>query len=406
MKRNAKRNSNICCTVPCSFESMYMTRGNEKKYLIAAMFFALLLRVGAFALGYPPIFPDASSYFEAGQALVATGIINNELAMPLYSIVSYIAGGGNYLIAIDIVLSVMTVWGIYLLADCIFNNRYIALLSAIVASIYPFLIFYSISRLSETVFIFLLIFALVFFYKKCNILGDIFIVMSVLVRPTLDLLAPFLVLVFSAIVHREGLKKSFIRLAGYGLIYTLLMAPWWVHNYSKYGEFVRLNLGYGVVLYSGNNPMNKSGGGITDIDYTTKIVGGINDPLLKNKVYAEAGLSYIRENPLVFIKNGLVKFQRFWRLWPYADGWNSPLYVLISVISYGSVLTCAITSIFCLRRAQFIRMSPVFMIIAYLTAVHMVTIGSIRYRLPIEPFLIVLACFALHYLFNWYRKSE
>ena len=40
------------------------------------------------------------------------------------------------------------------------------------------------------------------------------------------------------------------------------MTPWWVHQYEKYGEFVRLNLGDGIVLFSGNNPANTTGGGV------------------------------------------------------------------------------------------------------------------------------------------------
>jgi hypothetical protein len=34
---------------------------------------------------------------------------------------------------------------------------------------------------------------------------------------------------------------------------------------------------------------------------------------------------------------------------------------------------------------------PLLLFIGYLTAVHMVMAGSIRYRLPLEPLLIVLA---------------
>ena len=40
------------------------------------------------------------------------------------------------------------------------------------------------------------------------------------------------------------------------------MSPWWYHNYLKYNEFVRLNLGFGLTFYAGNNPLNKTGGGV------------------------------------------------------------------------------------------------------------------------------------------------
>ena len=46
------------------------------------------------------------------------------------------------------------------------------------------------------------------------------------------------------------------------LVYVALMTPWWAYNYARYGQFVRLNLAGGIVLYTGNNPLNVSGGGV------------------------------------------------------------------------------------------------------------------------------------------------
>ncbi|MBK8632279.1 MAG: hypothetical protein IPN72_01440 [Saprospiraceae bacterium] len=35
---------------------------------------------------------------------------------------------------------------------------------------------------------------------------------------------------------------------------------------------------------------------------------------------------------------------------------------------------------------------PIILCVLYLTAVHMVTVASIRYRYPVEPLLLILAC--------------
>ena len=42
------------------------------------------------------------------------------------------------------------------------------------------------------------------------------------------------------------------------------MAPWWLHNYHYYGTFVRLNVAGGENFYAGNNPRNKTGGGLKE----------------------------------------------------------------------------------------------------------------------------------------------
>jgi len=38
---------------------------------------------------------------------------------------------------------------------------------------------------------------------------------------------------------------------------------------------------------------------------------------------------------------------------------------------------------------------PIYLLIGYFTLVHVVTIASLRYRLPIEPFLIVMAAYPI-----------
>jgi hypothetical protein len=47
---------------------------------------------------------------------------------------------------------------------------------------------------------------------------------------------------------------------------------------------------------------------------------------------------------------------------------------------------------------------PIVLFAAYLTAVHMITIGSIRYRFPLEPFLIVLGSFTIARLISGKRR--
>ena len=58
----------------------------------------------------------------------------------------------------------------------------------------------------------------------------------------------------------------------YGVLYALIMSPWWYHNLKKYDHFVRLTPSVGLVFYAGNNPLNMSGGGIYGIDYDLKNV--------------------------------------------------------------------------------------------------------------------------------------
>jgi hypothetical protein len=188
-----------------------------------------------------------------------------------------------------------------------------------------------------------------------------------------------------------------------------VMSPWWVHQYARYGQFVRLDLGLGIVLYSGNNPKNKSGGGVgydagdpraSDHDPSNP-AWRIKDPIARDRALRRAAVEFIRGNPSRFATLAAIKFVRFWRLWPYAAEYQSPAIIAASLLSYGIMLLATVAFLLTYAKAQWRPLLPILTYAAFLTAVHMVTIGSIRYRFPLEPFLIVLGSFVLVRLTGW-----
>jgi hypothetical protein len=182
--------------------------------------------------------------------------------------------------------------------------------------------------------------------------------------------------------------------AQYACIYLVLMTPWWIDNYLHYGAFVRLDLGDGIVLYSGNNPLNASGGGViggakgSDVDMTPFNV--VSDPVKRNAALEHAAVDFIEHNPGRFVELAGIKFVRFWRLWPYAPEYETPWIIAASIMSYGVLLVCSIGCLAALGQRHWRFLSPILLLTVYLTIVHMATIGSIRYRLPLEPFIVIL----------------
>jgi hypothetical protein len=85
-----------------------------------------------------------------------------------------------------------------------------------------------------------------------------------------------------------------------------------------------------------------------------------------------------------------LKFVRMWRLWPANEGYASFRVILVSVLSFVPTLILAGFGLFA-ARARLLRLSPVLLFALGLTAINMVLVGTIRYRLPIEPFLLILA---------------
>ena len=124
----------------------------KNKWLISIILFAFLMRLIILALYPDQNFPDARAYRTMGYQLFNGEVITNHIYMPLYPILTYIAGSITVQILIDILLSTSMVLVIYLLSMELFSNKIGALLAAFIASLYPHFIFYALSGLTETSF--------------------------------------------------------------------------------------------------------------------------------------------------------------------------------------------------------------------------------------------------------------
>jgi 4-amino-4-deoxy-L-arabinose transferase-like glycosyltransferase len=345
-------------------------------------------------------FSDAADYRAAAAAIRNLQPLGNPYIMPLYPLTIAFTGSGWGQLLFDITTSVVSVWLIYLLTLVLFADRIAALLAALAGALYPFFVFYAVVGLTESLFIALLLAAYLAWYRGWFIAAAVLVTLSILTRPAIDLLAPLLVVYFALLIHRLSVKDTAKQLVIYGVVYCALMTPWWIHNHRVYGGFVRLNLGSGLALYSGNNPGNQSGG-VSDNQLDVSQFSQITDPVERDRAMRNAAFDYIAADPARFLHLAGLKFIRFWRLWPFAEAYTSVLFVAASIFSFVPVLLCAIASVLQCNRQALIRIAPIGMLIGYLTLVHMVIIGSVRYRLPLEPFLIVLAAPVFRQIFEF-----
>jgi len=376
--------------------------------LIAILVAAFALRVLAAAIvpDQSVLLGDAVAYREVGKSLWATGQMNALYFMPLYPALVAVFGPGWPQLLIDIALSTVLVWLIYELTDAIFASKRAAILAAAVAAVYPYFIFYSIVGLTETLFMVLLLAAYLCWYRNAYIAASVFSVLGILTRPVLDPLAPLLLLYFAIAIRGLSIKAAAKYLAIYAGIYCLLMAPWWLHNYKAYQTFVRLNLGSGVALLSGNSPSNQTGGIDNNLEATMAPFGEIADPVARDKAMQRAALNYIKEDPERFLIQAAKRFQRFWSPWPQTEEYSRPLYKLISFCSFIPVLLLALVFVVLYGRTYFLRIAPLLLFIVYLNSLHLVFPASLRYRLPVEPFLIILAAAgAVHLVDRWSQKK-
>jgi 4-amino-4-deoxy-L-arabinose transferase-like glycosyltransferase len=364
----------------------------ERTLLIAILLLAAALRlIAAYMIpDQSSLLHDVLDYRESAEKFLKTGLMVNLYQMPLYPLLIAIAGPGIGQLAADTALSVSSVWLIYALTDELFANQYARIFSAVAAACYPPLIFFSVVGLSETLFIALILAAFLCWYRGRFTAAAIFAVLAILTRPIFDIFAPALVLLFALVVHRLPLTKALQHLGIYLVVYCALMTPWWLNNYKAYGGFVRLTLGAGQVLYAGNNPLNRSGGGNLGVDYDPAAFAYITDPISRDRALRDAAIDYIAHHPHRFLELAALKFLRVWQFWPANDAYRNIRIIIVSIGSFVPVLLLAGVGLLMSGR-RLRQLSPILLFALGYTGVLMILVGTIRYRLPIEPFLIVFA---------------
>src|SRR5262249_1306879 len=144
----------------------------------------------------------------------------------------------------------------------------------------------------------------------------------------------------------------------YAIIYGALMSPWWLHNYYKYGEFVRLTAGFGTILYAGNNPLNKFGGSNLVIDYEITEFQKIAHPIARDRALRNAAIEYIRDHPRRFAELAVIKFIRIWRAWPAHEEHWKPWMSWFLLVTFLPVLLLSALGLF-YSRHRLRRLSPI-----------------------------------------------
>ena len=101
-------------------------------------------------------------------------------------------------------------------------------------------------------------------------------------------------------------------------------------------------------------------------------------------------MSWARQHPLEVLKLAAVKFARIWNIWPNEPAFSRPVVRVAVAVTYLPLLVLGLIGAY----GAIVRGWPYvlcFLPAVYLTALHMVFIGSIRYREPAMMGLIVLA---------------
>jgi 4-amino-4-deoxy-L-arabinose transferase-like glycosyltransferase len=380
--------------------------------LVASAFFVrLLFNVSMGGIAEPGFdgYTDAMEYDALGLSIASgSGYLFNESPRPFrapgypFFLAAVYALFGHSYAAVKVaqsLLGALTCLIVFLIGERLFGRR-VGVIAAAIAVAYPYLVVYTGLLLSETLFVFLstlLLYVLVRVREHCTAgrltLAGLILGMMNLTRPVALLLS---VLLFFWGWVEFGTKKQAAAIAGMMTVWMMVpILPWAARNYLVTHSFV---------LVSDHSWLTLNGSNNRRILQNPEAIGGwwpdeqhesLATPEAHRSAYLAFLKHYLAHEPMELVRLEFHKFKRFWNIFPKTtlrDG-------VISFFSYGLLLPLFITGMILSRQLP---QTPwiLFVWIVYFTLMALIFFGSTRFRLPVEPVIILFGALALERLWN------
>ena len=300
-------------------------------------------------------------------------------------------------------LGAATIYGVYRLSLSIFEDEPVAVLSAFVLAGYPLLILLNKSLLSENLYVPLLIWHLCFLHQGLARNDSRHLALSAVLLGLTALTRSFIapIVVAYAVMLPVMLPSRFVSRAkttlGYTLIFVLTLLPWMARNYVAFDEFVPLTTSFGGTLYAGYSMSDYVYGNspVDEITRTSEFVEATEGAAATNRyLLRQTGriiVEYPERLPGLMVKKLAYFVMPFdydiLPRYPAGDnpGFNSPYVFLFPFFLVGAWQAY--------RAGHLI--APLLTVMGYTLVISILILGLPRYRLPIEPVMVLFACFAL-----------
>jgi hypothetical protein len=377
---------------------------------------------------------DAEGYWELAQNIVAgknfslyqpARFVSRVPGFPLLLALSQVMFGESPFAARCLLACVGTAaCGFTYWLGRIIADHTVGLLAAIYTALSPTLALFSVLILSETLFAAVLLLSLIAITKLVLVrvspettdrsdstsslqtflqkfalpfVAGALIGVTTLVRPTWLYVGSAIALVaVLAQFPRSSLRHCGLCFTGIGCGIVISMAPWTIRNYYVTGHVVPTTLWVGASLYDGLHP---AATGDSDMQFFE------DDRLLLqmseydvDREYRRRAWGYVARNPGRAIWLAMKKQQRYWSLVPNAaqfQDWRMRLVVCVAALplmifgAYGMWISRCHLAVLALTAGP----------ILLFAALHLLFVGSLRYRLPAEYPFAVLAAIGLKSLF-------
>lgn len=311
----------------------------------------------------------------------------------------YYLFGQSYMVVriVQAVLGALSCVIIFLIARRLFDNA-AAVISALIASFYPVLIKSAELLFTENLYAFLLILTIFFLLKYIQDGGYQNLALSAfalgiasLTRSVAILMPFFIIAVISKIFVSQGrgTKKIVISAVVLMVFFILPIIPWAVRNWKVNHRFIPVSTTLGIGLYTSYVPKEGKLYGFTAADDVVAKSELLGSEAAQSDFLTEEALKYIKNNPMRVLKLEVLKTAYFWSVFDWEVIGNG-----VYNFMYAFIAPFFVLGIFANSR-RFDELMPLYLPIVYSFIISLVFYGSPRYRLPIEPYIIIIAAAGL-----------
>lgn|GEM_PF-6296529 len=391
---------------------------NERRLLLAIMGLALLLRLlFSFHFGNELIWYDEHNYHSIAESILRGDGFYSTYDPPWTThwppLQGYVLAGIYAIFGSEPrvgrifqdVYGLIILLLIFLIGKKLFSVR-IALIGALVFAVHPVFIYVSNTLYSETLFTTLLLTTFYSLMRAIELKRWPYFAVSGVLLGLAMLARPVAIFVLPAIFLWLLVKNRFLyTVTMFALILimaSVTISPWIYYNYAKYGKVFFITQEGAHSLAAANHPLLKKKAAEKqpqDHELVQKLRTAEEDE--RNKLYYKLALSYILNHPLDFMKNYLTRFVKFWRVYPDTLSQNRDVNArnkLISALFYIPFLVLAFIGMF-QNIGDWRKIAGLYLFVLFFALGYSFFSPSIRYRLPVEPYLILFLAAAAENIF-------
>lgn len=378
----------------------------QKNLIVFFFVFSLLVKLLILAIIPAPALDDSAQIYLTAAHLLMDGKGFSDPSFPVYNPPLYpifiaicLSVFGDDQLSVKIVqifVDSLTIVMIYMVMKEIFDVE-TALLSAGIFSLYPFSTYLTISIASEPLFTFFLTgFVLSSVYAGRSTkwwyycVSGILLGLATLTRSTTQFVPLMLPVMLILLGNRS--RGSIFCYATLCLSFVLVILPWTVRNYVVLEDFIPVGTSGGIVLLQGSSEKFLTIGGKPEM-LQAHIPPAAGKPSQNDKFFARAAVErhvmHLQTDPIGFVRFMATKLARLW--YATESGKNHNLILLSQLPLYVFAVIGVIFARVKGKTSAWILLC----IVAYFIALHWLSLPLFRYMIPIMPYVIGLAAFAI-----------